>query len=90
MDSKFLLYLDIKKFYQARISFEGSEINTKLIQYFYDKTHRTWVKSNDILELPLKIWPALSDYIPTIDQLIIAIQDNSICLPSNCGMIFIF
>ncbi len=83
MASNFLLYLNRKKLYQAVLCIGSSNFRIKLIPCFYDQTFNRWVKSEDIIYLPLSIWPALLDYIPKIDQLSSAIEDNSICVHSN-------
>jgi len=85
MASNFLLYLERKKLYQAVLCIGTTNFRIKLIPSFYDLETSHWFQTEDIINLPLYIWPALFNYIPEIDQLATAIEDKSICFHSNLG-----
>ena len=90
MDPKFILYLERKKLYQASICTDSFNFRVTLIEYFFDKTNRRWIKSEDSINLPLYIWPALLEYTPTLDQFWSAVEDNSICVYSKLGILIIY
>ncbi len=88
MEPYFHLYLERKRIFQATLCLSSSNTKVKLTPCFFDQEVGRWVQSSEeILYLPIYSWPALSDYIPKIDQVWSLIEDKSICTNSKLGII---
>ena len=80
MAANFLLFLQSKKLYEAHLSITNYNCDIKLTPLFYDPINLRWTKNNNIISVPLYVYPKLLDYVPAIDQIVAQIENNSITI----------